>query len=110
MPSDGPATRIEEAVDPGTSPRRTTPLKIEELDRLVPNRFRSRAEAVRHALDEWLAGVMKLVGNKYCGTLPAPWHDSQPLVPLAAHAFAWRLLPWEATISSWHSLHFSLPT
>jgi len=28
---------------------------VEELDRFVPDRFRSRAEAVRHALDEWLA-------------------------------------------------------
>ncbi len=28
---------------------------VEELDRLVPDRFRSRGEAVRHALDEWLA-------------------------------------------------------
>ena len=28
---------------------------VAELDRFVPLRFRSRAEAVRHALDEWLA-------------------------------------------------------
>jgi Arc/MetJ-type ribon-helix-helix transcriptional regulator len=28
---------------------------VEALDQMVPSRFRSRAEAVRHALDVWLA-------------------------------------------------------
>lgn len=28
---------------------------VDDLDQLVPSRFRSRAEVVRHALDFWLA-------------------------------------------------------
>ena len=52
---------------------------VEQLDRLVPGRFRSRAEAVRHALDDWLAAErIRQLDNRYADAYAhAPQSEDQ---------------------------------
>ena len=71
--------------------------QVDEMDKLVPNRYRSRAEVVRVALDELLrVHRRQLIDDQYIAALEAAGgNDDQGALRTGdAEPTAWGDIPW----------------
>jgi metal-responsive CopG/Arc/MetJ family transcriptional regulator len=72
--------------------------QVEELDRLIPSQFRSRAEIVRVALDDLLAAHRRrLIDQQYLEALDDASNDQAPPLQLRTgdvEPSAWDSIPW----------------
>lgn len=71
--------------------------QVDEMDRLIPSMFRSRAEVVRVALDDLLATHRRqLIDEQYADALGATPEHAVPhrLKPGDPEPGAWASIPW----------------